>query len=165
MFCAKICLFVYLDCYITCRSVILACLFSLSLSCFVRRHNLIPSISMLRLTVSCIQLLLLASFHAIMNLALACFNVVLLSNYGATSARFLAVVNSLSLLFTSLFQYGLWSFLAPFGIHSFAAWRPLLLNYFITILISLSYTWMLSGRILVRCLYNRPICFIVVPPW
>ena len=71
---------------LSCRSVILACLFSSSLSCFVRRHNLLLSVSMLRLAVFFIQLLLLASFLVLMNLALACFNAVLFSIDGATSA-------------------------------------------------------------------------------
>ena len=89
----------------SCRSVILACL--LSLSCFVRRHNLLLSVSMLRLAVFFIQLLLLALFLVLMNLALACFNAVLFSIDGATSARFLAVDSSSCLLFRSAFQYGL----------------------------------------------------------
>ena len=100
----------------------LACLFSSSLSCFVRCHNLLHSVSMLKLAVFFIQLLLLASFLVLINLALICFKTVLLPIDGATSARFLAIVSSLCLLlFRSLLQYGLKSFLAPFGIHSFAA--------------------------------------------
>ena len=51
------------------------------------------SVSMLRLAVFFIQLLLLASFLVLMNLALTCFNDVLFSIDGATSARFLAVVS------------------------------------------------------------------------
>ena len=43
------------------------------------------SVSMLRLAVVFIQLLLLASFLVLMNLALVCFKVVLLSIDGATS--------------------------------------------------------------------------------
>ena len=66
--------------FLSCRSVILACLFSSLLSCFVRHHNLLLSVSMLRLAVFFIQLLLLASFLVLMNLALACFNDVLFSN-------------------------------------------------------------------------------------
>ena len=72
--------------------VILACLFS-SLGCFVRRHNLLLAVSMLRLAVFFIQLLLLASFIVLKDLALVCFNAVLFSIDGATSARFLAVVS------------------------------------------------------------------------
>ena len=69
--------------FLSCRRVILACLFSSSLSCFVRRHNLLISVSMLRLAAFFIQLLLLASFRVLMNLALVCFNAVLFSIDGA----------------------------------------------------------------------------------
>ena len=93
--------------FLSCRSVNLVCLFSSSLSCFVRRHNLILYVSMLWLADFFIQLLLLASFIVLMNLALVGFNVVLFSIDGATSAMFLAVVSSECLLFRSLFQYGL----------------------------------------------------------
>ena len=77
----------------SCRSVILACLFSSSLSCFVRRHNLLSSVSMLRLAVFFIQLLLPASFCVLMNLTLDCFNAVMFPIDGTTSARCLAAVN------------------------------------------------------------------------
>ena len=93
--------------FLSCGSVILACLFSSSLSYFVRRHNLLLSVSMLRLAVFFIQLLLLASFLDLMNLALAYFNAVLFSIDGATSASFFAFVSSLCLLFRSSFQHGL----------------------------------------------------------
>ena len=78
--------------FLSCRSVILTCLFFSSLNCFVRRHNLLLSFFMLRLAVFFIQLLLLASFLVLMNLALVCFNAVLFSIDGATSARFIVQV-------------------------------------------------------------------------
>ena len=65
---------------------------------------------MLRLAAFFIQLLLWVSFLVLMNLSLVCFNAVLFSIDGATSARLLAVVRSLYLLFRSAFQYGLSSF-------------------------------------------------------
>ena len=82
--------------FLSCRSVILACLFSSSLSCFVIRHNVLLSVSMWRL-VFFIQLLLLALFLVLMNLAMVFFNAVLFSIDGATSATFLAVISSLCL--------------------------------------------------------------------
>ena len=70
--------------------------FSSLLSCFVRRHNLLLSVSMARQAVLFI--------HVLMNLV--CFNAVLFTIDGATSARFLAFFSSLCLLFRSSFQYG-----------------------------------------------------------
>ena len=57
--------------------------------------NMLLSVSMLRLAVFFIQLLLLASFLVLMNLALVCFNAVLFSIDGARSAGFLTFVSSL----------------------------------------------------------------------
>ena len=82
-----------------------------------------------------IQLFLLASFLALINLAFTCFSGVLYSDGGTDSAVF----SSLCSLSRSLFQYGLYSFLAPFGIASFAACRIHLVNSLTTLLISLSY--------------------------
>ena len=100
----------------SCISVILEYLDPSSLSCFVRRHSFFPSFSIFKSAVLDIQLFLLASFLALTNFALTCFSAVLFSDVGRDSAMSLAVFSSLYSLSRSLIKYGLYSFLAPFGI-------------------------------------------------
>ena len=55
-----------------------------------------------------------------MNFALTCFSAVLFPGVGSDSATSLVVFSSLCSISRSLFQYGLYSFLARFGMASFA---------------------------------------------
>ena len=64
--------------FLSCRSVILY-MFSSPLSCFVGRHPLLLSVSMLRIAVFFNKLHLLALFLVLMNLTFVCFNAVLFS--------------------------------------------------------------------------------------
>ena len=122
----------------SCNSMILEYLEPSSLSCFVRRHSFFPSFSIFKSAVLDIQLFRLASFLALINFAFTCFSAVLFSDVGSDSATSLAVFSSLCSLSRSLLQYGLYSFLAPFGMASFAACRIHLVNSLTTLLISLS---------------------------
>ena len=79
--------------FLSCRSVILY-MFSSPLSCFVGRHPLLLSVSMLRIAVFFNKLHLLALFLVLMNLTFVCFNAVLFSIDSGTPARFPDVFSS-----------------------------------------------------------------------
>ena len=103
----------------------------------VRRHSFFPSFSIFKSAVLDIQFFLLALLLAIINFAFTCFSAVLFSDVGTDSAMSLAVFSSLCSFSRLLFQYGLYTFLAPFGMASSAACRIHLVNSLTTLLISL----------------------------
>ena len=118
-----------------CIRLILEYLEPSSLICFARHHRFFPSFSIFKSVNLVIQLFLVESVFALINLVFTCFSAVLYSDVGTDSAMSLAVFSSLCSLSRSLFQYGLYYFVSPFRTDTFAACRIQRGNSLTTLLI------------------------------